>query len=153
MGYIQNFREIDRTAVSIVGGKGASLGELWRLVPLRGNTSAADVDVPDGFCVTTDAYRTVLSELPCVDDLLERLAKAEPDDIAALSTQIRTAIEECTIPGDIAEEIAARVRELGRMCPSRCARPRPPRICRRCRSPGNRTATWTSGVSRTFSGT
>ena len=104
MGYVQNFREIDRTAVSIVGGKGASLGELWRL---------DDVDVPDGFCVTTDAYRTVLSELPRVDDLLERLAKAEPDDIAALSTQIRTEIEECTIPGDIAEEIAARVRERG----------------------------------------
>ncbi|UPK63637.1 phosphoenolpyruvate synthase [Rhodococcus pyridinivorans] len=117
MGYIQNLRETDRTAVSIVGGKGASLGELWRLVPLRGNTSAADVDVPDGFCVTTDAYRTVLSELPCVDDLLERLAKAEPDDIAALSTQIRTAIEECTIPGDIAEAIAARVRELGEDVP------------------------------------
>lgn len=67
--------------------------------------------------MTTDAYRTVLSELPRIDDLLERLAKAEPDDIAALSTQIRTAIEECTIPGDIAEEIAARVRELGEDVP------------------------------------
>ncbi|UZF46631.1 phosphoenolpyruvate synthase [Rhodococcus rhodochrous] len=108
MGYVQNFREIDRTAVSIVGGKGASLGELWRI---------GDVDVPDGFCVTTDAYRMVLSELPRVDDLLERLAKAETDDIAALSAQIRTEIEECTIPGDIAEAIAVRVRELGEGVP------------------------------------
>ncbi|MBS9373068.1 phosphoenolpyruvate synthase [Rhodococcus sp. B50] len=108
MGYVQNFREIDRTAVPVVGGKGASLGELWRI---------DDVDVPDGFCVTTDAYRTVLSELPRVEDLLERLSKAEPDDIAALSAQIRTEIEECTISGDIAEEVAVRVRELGEDVP------------------------------------
>ncbi|WP_129977873.1 phosphoenolpyruvate synthase [Rhodococcus sp. Q1] len=108
MGYVHNFREIDRTAVSIVGGKGANLGELRRI---------DGVDVPDGFCVTTDAYRKVLSDLPHVDDLLERLAKVDPGDIGAVSAQIRTEIGECSIPDDIAGEIAAHVRELGEGVP------------------------------------
>ena len=44
--YIKNFEEISKTDVSIVGGKGASLGEMTN----------AGIPVPDGLVITTDAY-------------------------------------------------------------------------------------------------
>ena len=50
--YVLGFEEIDRTQVALVGGKGANLGELSRIDGLR---------VPPGFCVTTDAFRTVMA--------------------------------------------------------------------------------------------
>ncbi len=47
-----NFEDVDRTMTAIVGGKGAGLGELSRI---------AEVRVPAGFCVTTDAFRLMLA--------------------------------------------------------------------------------------------
>jgi phosphoenolpyruvate synthase/pyruvate phosphate dikinase len=46
--YVLCFQEIDRTKFMVVGGKGANLGELSRLKGIR---------VPEGFCVTTEAYK------------------------------------------------------------------------------------------------
>src|ERR687885_1951985 len=80
--YVLGFQEIDQTQVSIVGGKGAHLGELSRIGGVR---------VPVGFCVTTDAFRRIMAEVPSVDDLLERLSRLKPDDreaIGALSAEI-----------------------------------------------------------------
>jgi pyruvate,water dikinase len=45
--YVLSFREADRTKLMLVGGKGANLGELSSIKGIR---------VPEGFCVTTDAY-------------------------------------------------------------------------------------------------
>ncbi len=47
MQFIKHFSEIDGTDLSHVGGKGLNLGKLTR----------AGFRVPQGFCVTTDAYR------------------------------------------------------------------------------------------------
>lgn len=47
MQFIKHFSEIDETALPHVGGKGLNLGKLTR----------AGFRVPQGFCVTTDAYR------------------------------------------------------------------------------------------------
>ena len=44
---ILGFQEIDKTKLAMVGGKGANLGELSRIDGIR---------VPEGFCVTTEAY-------------------------------------------------------------------------------------------------
>ncbi|MFE3455551.1 PEP/pyruvate-binding domain-containing protein [Nonomuraea sp. NPDC059194] len=49
--YVLGFHEIDRTRLAVVGGKEANLGEL---------SSIDGVRVPDGFCVTTEAYRAVV---------------------------------------------------------------------------------------------
>ncbi|GAA2716757.1 rifamycin-inactivating phosphotransferase [Actinoplanes palleronii] len=48
---VVNLFEVDRTAVELVGGKGAQLGELSRIDGIR---------VPAGFCVTTAAFDPVL---------------------------------------------------------------------------------------------
>ena len=46
--YVFYFREIDRTKLMIAGGKGANLGEL---------SGIKGIQVPEGFCVTTEAYK------------------------------------------------------------------------------------------------
>ena len=99
--------EIDKTQVALVGGKGASLGELSRIGGIR---------VPDGFCVTTDAFRRVMATVPGIDDLLGRLPGLGPDDraaVRALSAQIRGAIEVAPIPRDLAAAITGSVTALG----------------------------------------
>nr|BFE59380.1 phosphoenolpyruvate synthase [Dactylosporangium thailandense] len=99
------FHEVDETQVKAVGGKGANLGALSRL---------EGVSVPDGFCVTTDAFRQVVAG--AIDDLLDRLARLDPDDrvaVRALSAQIRRTVEEIAIPDDLAAEITGALARLG----------------------------------------
>ncbi len=52
--YVRWFRDIGLEDVPRVGGKNASLGELYR------ELTAAGVRVPDGFAVTVDAYGAIL---------------------------------------------------------------------------------------------
>ena len=106
MGYVLDFRDIDRTSVSAVGGKGASLGELSHL---------EGVDVPDGFCVTTDVFREVVSGTPGLTELLDELADVAPDEegLRRLSGRIREVIEDCTVPAAPAHEITRKLADLG----------------------------------------
>ncbi len=106
--YILDLAEISKTQVELAGGKGAQLGELSRL---------DGIQVPAGFCVTTDAFRLVLSAGPGIDDQLERLARLDPGDreaIRALSAEIRRTVEDIAIPADLAEAITRSVTRLGR---------------------------------------
>ncbi|HZD66040.1 MAG TPA: PEP/pyruvate-binding domain-containing protein, partial [Acidimicrobiales bacterium] len=105
--YVLAFEEVDRTQISVVGGKGAHLGELARMGSLR---------VPAGFCVTTDAFRRVMADAPWLDDQVDRLARQEPGDrdaIRVLSAELRESIEATVIPADVAEEIAAAIAQVG----------------------------------------
>ena len=54
MQFIKYFSEIDEADLSQVGGKGLNLGKLTR----------AGFRVPQGFCVTTDAYLSSVRDLP-----------------------------------------------------------------------------------------
>ncbi|WP_169949309.1 rifamycin-inactivating phosphotransferase [Microbispora sp. H11081] len=101
------FGEIDGTNVADVGGKGAHLGELSGIDGVR---------VPDGFCVTTDAFQRVVAEAPSVGARIDALSRVEPDDnatIRTLSADIRRAIEAVEIPGDLAAEIGESLARLG----------------------------------------
>jgi pyruvate,water dikinase len=105
--YVLGFHEIDQSQVAIVGGKGAHLGELSRI---------EGVDVPPGYCVTTDAYRRVVADAPPLDDLLDRLSRLDADDrdaIGALTAETRGVIEKTAIPDDVAEEILRPLAALG----------------------------------------
>ncbi|MFF4652187.1 rifamycin-inactivating phosphotransferase [Streptomyces sp. NPDC001380] len=97
--YVLDLHEVDETQVAVVGGKGAHLGGLARIEGIR---------VPDGFCVTTDAFRRITAEAPSIDDLLDRLSRLDPDDreaVRTLSAQIRRTIEETAVPDDLASAI------------------------------------------------
>ncbi len=54
--YVLNFSEIRMGDVALVGGKNASLGELFSALKPKG------VGVSDGFALTTDAYWRLLDE-------------------------------------------------------------------------------------------
>ena len=105
--YILSFQEIDKTKNPLVGGKGANLGELSRVEGIR---------VPDGFCISTEAFKRIIGETSSINGLLDQLAllKVEDrDEIGELSAEIRRAIEEITIPEDIEEEIARALSKFG----------------------------------------
>ena len=74
MQFIKHFSEIDETDLLHVGGKGLNLGKLTR----------AGFWVPQGFCVTTDAYRF------SIQGLLEQDASCIKDLV--LSTELVTAV-------------------------------------------------------------
>src|SRR5437868_8922580 len=105
--YVLGFQDIDQTQVAVVGGKGAHLGELSRIEGLR---------VPDGFCVTTDAFQWIMAEAPSIDDRLDRLSRLKPDDreaIRELSAEIRRILEATAIPDDLAADITRSLTRLG----------------------------------------
>src|SRR5947208_2475225 len=98
--YVLSFQQIDKTNLMLAGGKGANLGELSKI---------EGVQVPDGFCVTTEAFKRIIAAIPLVNELLSQLSLLKVEDrdkIIKLSGEIRIAIEETTIPNNIAGEIA-----------------------------------------------
>ncbi|QXE36146.1 phosphoenolpyruvate synthase [Streptomyces sp. GMY02] len=105
--YVLDLREVDETQVGVVGGKGAHLGGLARIEGVR---------VPDGFCVTTDAFRRIMAEAPSIDDQLDELSRLDPDDreaIRTLSARIRRTIEGIPVPGDLTAAITRALARLG----------------------------------------
>lgn len=95
------FHEIDRSTLPVVGGKAANLGELARIDGIR---------VPDGFCVTTDAFREITSH--GLDQLLGELSRLDATMHAAIrdtSARIRAVIEAAPVPPTVASAIAERV--------------------------------------------
>jgi pyruvate,water dikinase len=105
--YVLGLEEIDKTQVALVGGKGAHLGELSRIEGIR---------VPAGFCVTTDAFRRIMTTVPWIDDQVNRLSRLDPDDreaIRTLSAEIRRTLEGIAIPDDLAAAITRSVARLG----------------------------------------
>lgn len=105
--WVLGFEQIDATQAALAGGKGAHLGELSRI---------DGVDVPPGFCVTTDAFRRVVAGDPSVEDGVARLSRLDPDDgaaIGALSAEVRRAIEAIAVPDDVRAAIAAALARLG----------------------------------------
>ena len=105
--YILCFQEIDRSKFMVAGGKGANLGELSQI---------KGIQVPDGFCVTTQAYKKITENNQELNNLLDELTgfKAEERSaISGISAKIRLAIERLTISKDIAKEIAGYLTKFG----------------------------------------
>lgn len=105
--FVLCFQDIDKTKLKLVGGKGANLGEL---------TKIEGIHVPDGFCISTEAFKRIIEETSSINELLERLSHLlveDRDKIGEISGEIRSFIEEITIPQDINEEIAHLLSKLG----------------------------------------
>ncbi len=105
--YVLGFHDIDKTKHTVVGGKGANLGELARIEGIR---------VPDGFCISTAAFKRVMGETPALKQLLDQLSLLKMEDrdkIGELSGEMRRVIEEIAIPQDISEEIIRHLLKLG----------------------------------------
>src|SRR5579885_1995600 len=98
--YVYGFQDLDRTKLMLVGGKGANLGELSRI---------EGIHVPDGFCLSTEAFQRIIRETPSINELLDQLSLLkveEREKISKLSAEMRRVIEGTAIPEDIQEEIS-----------------------------------------------
>ncbi len=101
------FKEIDKEDVSLVGGKGANLGEMTQ----------AGFPVPNGFVVTSHAYYQVIHQnqlQPKIKAYLDNLDVEDPRALNQASKSIKDLIEKVTIPEDIETEVRAAYRQLGK---------------------------------------
>ena len=105
--YVLGFEEIDKTKLAIVGGKGANLGELSRI---------EGISVPEGFCVSTEAYKRIIEDNQELNHLLGQLSLLQPSElekISQISAKLRAVIEETAIAKEIEEQIAQYITLLG----------------------------------------
>jgi len=110
MEYIKRFSEIGYDDVAIVGGKNASLGEMYR------ELSQLGVQIPNGFAVTADAYRRFLEFNHLDEEIRDLLSTLDPDDTRQLSDVggiIRAGITHGDMPPEVREQIIEAYRELG----------------------------------------
>lgn len=105
--YILWFEEIGKEQVPLVGGKSASLGEMYH---------RTKVPVPYGFATTSAAYWHFIKEARLEEKLAEILADLkDPNDTQTLQRvgkAIRKTIVEAKMPQDLEEEIKQYYREL-----------------------------------------
>ena len=81
--YIRWFEEIRIEDIPAVGGKNASLGEMYR------ELTGKDIKIPNGFAVTADAYWHVLESagvLQELKDTLENMYEIELPDVPEKGT-------------------------------------------------------------------
>ena len=100
--YIRWFNEIGIEDVPLVGGKNASLGEMYR------NLTAEGVRVPNGFAVTAEAYRYVLECNDAWRPLHEALDGLDPDNIRDLQVRgekAKAIVYGCELPEDLQASI------------------------------------------------
>ena len=96
------FDQIDIRDVPAVGGKNASLGEMYC------NLKSKGISVPNGFATTAAAYRLFLSETGLDQQIQEILHDLDTSDISNLQQhglEVRHAILSAEIPQSIQEEI------------------------------------------------
>jgi pyruvate,water dikinase len=107
--HIRWFRDIRLRDVAAVGGKTASLGELYSVLAPRG------IRVPNGFALTAQAYRQALAETEAWDRLhilLDRLDKRQVDVLGRRAAEARQLVFEATGGADIRRQIAEAYHQL-----------------------------------------
>ncbi|TFG75456.1 MAG: phosphoenolpyruvate synthase [Thermodesulfobacteriales bacterium] len=100
--YIRWFNEVRIEDVPIVGGKNASLGEMYRELAPKG------VKIPNGFAISADAYWHVLNSCGIKDkleELMRGLDKSNVIDLSERGKLARELILSAGIPEDLWEEI------------------------------------------------
>lgn len=102
--FIKWFREIGIEDVPLVGGKNASLGEMFRELTGKG------VKVPDGFAVTAEGFRYFLrqSELDTkIREILKGLDTRDMENLRQRGARVRHALLAASLPPDLEAEITS----------------------------------------------
>ena len=109
--YIRWFRDIKLSDVPQVGGKTASLGELYNELGGEG------VRVPNGFAITADAYRAMLDANGLRERVGAILNGVTGEDVAAVAgagAELRRLVAAAPLPPGLEADVIAAYRELGR---------------------------------------
>lgn len=100
--FVKWFADIRIEDIPLVGGKNASLGEMFRELTQRG------VKIPNGFAITAEAYRHFLGEAKLdakIQELLAGLDTSDLDNLRQRGSQVRQAILAADLPRDLEDEI------------------------------------------------
>ena len=107
--YIRWFKELSLEDLGLVGGKNASLGEMFQqLTPLG-------VRIPDGYAVTAPAYRDALDAAdawPELHRLLDTLDKTDTDALARAGARAREIVYGAAMPQAVEQQLRQAWREL-----------------------------------------
>ncbi len=104
------FQEIGIDDVGLVGGKNASLGEMYRQLTSKG------IRIPNGFAVTAEGYRHFLKAGGLDEKIAMLLRGLNTRNLAELSEcgrKVRNAILSASLPADLQQEI---VEAYGKLC-------------------------------------
>jgi pyruvate, water dikinase len=102
--YIRWYGELSLNDVPLVGGKNASLGEMYRELVPQG------MKIPNGFAVTAEAYRDLVRSagiLPEMEELVGGLAREDLEEFARRGRRLRELIYQAPLPEGLREEIAS----------------------------------------------
>ncbi|HLF54259.1 MAG TPA: phosphoenolpyruvate synthase [Candidatus Nanoarchaeia archaeon] len=103
------FNEIGIADIPLVGGKNASLGEMYQ------NLTAKGIKVPNGFAITAYAYQYVLEKSGAMSELKSALRGLNPKNIKALAEagkKARDVIMHCDFPSDLQVAIISAYQRL-----------------------------------------
>ncbi len=99
-----DFSQITLKSLPLVGGKNASLGELFNVLKSQG------IGVLDGFATTADAYRALLAERELEYELRSLLSDFDTEDVHELSTRghaARVAVLDTPLPKELRDAITS----------------------------------------------
>ncbi|HUD81201.1 MAG TPA: phosphoenolpyruvate synthase [Patescibacteria group bacterium] len=111
--YIKFFKEISLTDVPQVGGKNASLGELYKYLAPVG------VNLPNGFATTSQSYYYFIDQSGIRGEIEKILAGVDVKNVKDLEkrgVKIRSLFLKSKLPADFEEEIRQGYRELSEAC-------------------------------------
>lgn len=104
---VLGLKEVGKTQLMLVGGKGVNLGELSKI---------QGIQVPDGFCVTTVGYQKTIEQNETFQSLVEQLTCLKignQNQISEISEKIRQIIIETEIPSDVVSEVSDYLFQFG----------------------------------------
>ncbi|MEC1579777.1 phosphoenolpyruvate synthase [Bacillus subtilis] len=104
---VLGLHEVEKTQLSLVGGKGINLGELLKI---------QGIQVPEGFCVTTVGYQKAIEQNETLQVMLNQLTMLKVEDrdqIGEISRKIRQIIMEVDIPSDVVKAVAHYLSQFG----------------------------------------
>ncbi len=106
------FKDLSIGDVPQVGGKNASLGEMFNALVPKG------VNIPGGFAITAEAYQYFLKEAGLFDrmtEVLETLDTSNIKNLQARGKKIREMIVAAELPKDLKEDITKAYKEMCEM--------------------------------------
>ena len=108
--FILWFNELSIEDVPLVGGKNASLGEMYRNLTRKG------VRIPNGFAVTAYAYDYFIKKAGIKNELKEIIKKLRKDkkNLPGIGLKTRETILKAELPQDLKKEIAGSYKKLCR---------------------------------------
>lgn len=109
--YISWFKNIGIKDISSVGGKNASLGEMYSKLTSKG------IPVPNGFAVTVSAYKYFLKENNLnkkIKTLLKDLDSKNIQQLSSVGKKIRNLIMASSLPSEVVKSVKESYKELSK---------------------------------------